>query len=266
MLVRVLASMALIIGGSAVAADGPQPGSLPILAPGSKGTLGEAGILGNDAKAQDSEAQLREIESTKRLMKTLRDMNAPPAGAGPGQAGESREATKAAEAPKAAKGGPEGGGPGLELPGAVASELREVASGVSQAARAVGLTGDPAAVAARDANRPNDGSPGATSGSMRDPEVMRTTVKADEGEVQAMLDRLIDEILPWAIGIGVLLALSYGIFSWAAARANAGDAGRRGSSGGRSGSRKRRSSRRGPDLRRSSGYPDGGGHSSRERR
>lgn len=222
-----------------------------ILGQGGMSAPGGFGASGKDAKGPDGEAQLREIESTKKLMKALGEMNAPqPGGADKaGEAAKQGAAANAARKGEAAEGGT-GVLKGMGIPGELATDLREAAGAASKAARAVGLTADPDTVVAR-------GTAGGGSGSSaRGEETARSRPAASESEFQELLDKLIDEFLPWAIGIAVLLALTIGIFSWAAARGQALGAAPQGKGSNR-GSRKRRGSRRrGQDLRHAPVYQE----------
>lgn len=150
----------------------------------------------------DTETQLREIENTKRLMKELGSMHGggsmatgkvvSPAAPGPSVPTEASATTPAADS-----------GPNL-LANPNVRETVKAVSGVVQ--QVTGSTPRPVDASAR--------SPGSEA-----PEPPpRPRQPGDEERLAEMLNGLLDEMLPWAIGFGVLFVVGYGGVSLASAR------------------------------------------------
>jgi hypothetical protein len=238
-LIPFVATVLMTVAGGAIAADTP---AVPLPA---AGIGGMTAVEGNPA-TPDVEAQLQEIERTKRLMRALGEMHggnaAPRPGTPAAAAGASAPAVpqpgvKAdAASPASALGLP-------ALPDGAAAEIRGLVNSAGEVARAVGVSGDkPAATAER-------GSP------LQEESRSRTRASDNDLEVRAMFDSLLDEVLPWAIGFVLLFGLAYTGFSWMSGRSARGP-----HAGGR---RSRRSSSRGSrEGSRLPGEPAGG--SSRE--
>ena len=206
------------------------------------GLVSPPGNLDQESKPGDVEAQLREIENTKKLMKALGELH----GQGTGGPQSQSPAQAGADAAKSAAGGaavllaPGSRDPkGLELPGLPTEDLRALGKEASQAARAVGLdSGSAGAVASSGQAAANPGE----NGGMRPP---RASAPGDEERYKVMLESLLEEIGPWVIAFVVIFFLGYVTISWISARARKtsrmGDRGRSGSrrkggSGRRSGS------------------------------
>lgn len=209
------------------------------------GLVSPPGDLGRESKPVDVDAQLREIENTKKLMKALGELHGQGAGGVqgqlPGQAGlDPGKSAPAASAAPVASGGRDQ--KGLELPGLPTDELRALGKEASQAARAAGLGSGSGG--AETSPRQTDAGPG-ESGAMRP---ARAPTAGDEERYRVMLDSLIEEIGPWAIAFVVVFFLGYVAISWLSARVRKTS---------RPGDRARSGSRRKGGSRRRSG---GGAH------
>ena len=184
-----------------------------IAPPGLAAPLGD---FDRESKPVDVEAQLREIENTKKLMKALGELHGQGTGGVQGQLPGQPGLDPAKSAP--------GGSPapvtsnardqnGLELPGLPTDAVRALGKEASQAARAVGL--DSSSGGAETSPRQADTNSG-DNGGMRP---SRAPAPGDEMRFKAMLESLIEEIGPWAITFVVVFFLGYVAISWLSARA-----------------------------------------------
>ncbi len=202
------------------------------------GLASPPGDLDRESKPVDVDAQLREIENTKKLMKALGELHGQGTGGVqsqlPSQAGsDPGKSAPAVSAAPVASGGRDL--KGLELPGLPTDDLRALGKEAAQAARAAGLgSGSGGAEASP---RLADASPG-ESGAMRP---ARAPAPGDEERYRVMLESLIEEIGPWVIAFVVVFFLGYVAISWLSARARKSS---RPGDRARSGSRRRGESRR----------------------
>jgi hypothetical protein len=162
------------------------------------------------AGPQDAEAQIREIERTKKLMRALGEMHggeaAPKPGTQPAVAPSAVPAAPAASARQEAAAAP-AIAPLSHLP---AAELREIAGTAREAARAVGIAGDKPVAASMQAER---------SLPVQEQSRSRSRPSDDGQEFRALLDGFVDEVLPWVIGFGLLFIAAYSSYGWFAGRA-----------------------------------------------
>ena len=248
--VRISVLAAGIFAWAAVqAADTKSQSELP-------GTAGisssAAGDLGKEVRPVDVEAQLREIENTKKLMKALGELHSQ------GKASATEQGVKGSDAARPSPAAlpqstPEAvarEGGGLELPRLPGEELRAIAGGVSQAARAVGLETGARPASAEDGLRRGgvDGHPAEATTKPR------AYSAGDHERLSELFDKFIDEVLPWFGGIAVLLAICYAIYGAMASRGRlaARSPGRR-----QDYSRRGRKSRRGGSSRHGSDMATG---------
>lgn len=194
----------------------------------------------------DVEAQLREMENTKKLMKALGELHAKSTpgnpGTSPGPAGIVPPATTAASPQQL--GGAEREGASLGIAGVPLTGVREAAGTAAQVARS--LSGDtrvpsPGSLPERGDSSATpfgsaleDGASGARG---------RPRGADDEYRTQTLISAFLEEIQPWAIGFGLILALFYAIFSWVTARASRATGQKSVKASSSHGSRRRRSSR-----------------------
>jgi hypothetical protein len=210
--VSILAALVLLVPLCAIGADRSDGRASPF------GT-GPESFSGAERAPADSEAQLREIESTKRLMKELGALHG---GGGPMAAGAAIKPT-----------GPSVSGvptqvdePAKDSGGDLTSNpaLRETVKAVNGAVNQVTGGGAASSSAAR-------------SNNLEVPqEAPRTRQPGDEERLAELLNGLVDEMLPWALGFGVLFVVGYGGISLVS--------GRSGNTPGASSSRGRHRSRR----------------------
>lgn len=221
---------ALCSGPAAQAADNSPKADQPdifrgVVAPGSE-------------RPADAESQLREIESAKRLMKELGALH----GGGTPAGGTKDGAVVPAFGARERTGKMPLGALGEAGPDEPKSEpiagAREVAGVLSSAAKVVG-------VGSASAGTPGGRSTGASEPSADSEATPRRSAQADDpGQVERLLNGLIDEVLPWAIGFAILFAIGYVGISWMFARAERGPSRHEGSSRSSSRSSRHEGSRR----------------------
>ena len=235
--------------GSAFAADQPGASQAPAFGPGAQIWPGAGALGGSAERVSDVDAQLRDIETTKKLMKALGELHGQAApGAlltGQNQLGAGGKPGIAQTVPAAALADPSAN-TALELPRLPAEQLRAATGAVSQVARTIGVTSSSSDGAGRAAD--------SGLGRIEESSTARSRAPGDDEKFRALFDQLVDEMLPWAIGFVVLFGAGYGVFALVLARS--GSSGRERYSE-RGGDQPQRRRRRGADLRRAPEYRAG---------
>lgn len=214
--------------GETSSVGGGRAGDSQLFAPG-EGGLSSMQPPAAEGKPADIEAELRDIARTKALM---RNLSAPT----PGMAAGGKSADAVSVPAEIASGQPK---PSLELAGDrnLLAGVRELAKEGVHAAKA----------AANSIGVGASESPEVGGGSMADRDTARYSSRPprpqDAGLVDELTSRLIDEVLPWALMVGLILLMLLGLRSWIVSRSGARERGGRSSSrrsGGQGGSRRRR--------------------------
>ena len=186
----------------------------------------------------DVEAQLRELESAKRLMKALGEMHAQsaPGGQAPAQGRLAAPADLSAEMAKSAPDATKITSSGdFDVAKMAGVDRKDAAERLSQAARVVtGERSDLQTSMTRPANMGSSTSEAAAP---------RARGYDNDERVRSMMENLIDEIAPWAISFAAVFGVGYTTLSWFTGRAAKTPKGPVGESTHRSGSRRRRGSR-----------------------
>ena len=215
--------------GETSSVGGGRAGDFQRLAPDEGGLSSMQPAVG-EGKPADIEAELRDIARTKALMQSL----AAPTPGGAAAGGKSTDAASAAA----------GAAPGQPKPTLDLASERNLLTGVRELAKE-GVYA--AKAAANSIGIATSESSEAGSSSMADRGAERYSSRPprpqDAGLVDELTSRLIDEVLPWALMVGVILLMLLGLRSWIVSRSAARDRGGRSSSrrsGGQGGSRRRR--------------------------
>lgn len=198
------------------AAEPAKSGNGPV---GLPGVLSPSGDLGSEARPVDVESQLREIENTKKLMKALGELHGQAQTTVPGPAA-GQGGPESAKVPQGAGIQPSPGvgvrdTGGLELPRVPSEDLRALAGGISQAARAVGI--DPASTSSASTTSGDPRNVTTVSNGEQGPQA-RAYSPGDQELLNGLLEKFIDEVMPWVVVLAGLFGIGYLLFSWMTSR------------------------------------------------